>query len=82
MATLAAAHEPADLYQLGFRLYEQFRPGADWRVGLGSEGRAGSEEGASLGANGLDRAPRAPITDNLGRAAARPFFVEAGTYFS
>ena len=25
MATLAAAHEPADLYRLGFRLYEQFR---------------------------------------------------------
>ena len=26
MAVLAAAHEPADLYRLGFRLYEQFRP--------------------------------------------------------
>jgi hypothetical protein len=35
MAELAAAHEPADLYRRGFRLYEQFRPGvpaekADW----------------------------------------------------
>src|SRR4051812_24345535 len=28
MAELAAAHEPADLYRRGFRLYEQFRPGA------------------------------------------------------
>jgi hypothetical protein len=27
MAELAAAHEPADLYRRGFRLYEQFRPG-------------------------------------------------------
>jgi hypothetical protein len=27
MAELAAAHEPADLYLRGFRLYEQFRPG-------------------------------------------------------
>ena len=26
MATLAAAHEPADLCRLGFRLYELFRP--------------------------------------------------------
>ena len=26
MAELAAAYEPADLYRLGFRLYEQFRP--------------------------------------------------------
>jgi hypothetical protein len=26
MAELAAAHEPADLYRRGFRLYEQFRP--------------------------------------------------------
>jgi hypothetical protein len=37
MAALAAAHEPADLYRLGFRLYEQFRPvmptdGSDWRA--------------------------------------------------
>jgi hypothetical protein len=26
MAELAAAHEPADLYRRGFRMYEQFRP--------------------------------------------------------
>jgi hypothetical protein len=26
MANLAAAHEPADLYRRGFRLYERFRP--------------------------------------------------------
>jgi hypothetical protein len=26
VAELAAAHEPADLYRRGFRLYERFRP--------------------------------------------------------
>ena len=47
---LAAAHEPADLNRRGFRLYEAFRPGCRPASGMGSEGRARSDEGASLGA--------------------------------
>ena len=39
MATLAAAHEPADLYRLGFRLYEQFRPAVPTgKSGWGAKG--------------------------------------------
>ena len=39
MAVLAAAHEPADLYRLGFRLYEQFRPAVPTgESGWGSKG--------------------------------------------
>ena len=39
MAVLAAAHEPADLYRLGFRLYEQFRPAVPTgELGWGSKG--------------------------------------------
>ena len=40
-AELAAAHEPADLYRRGFRLYEQFRPGVPaGRVKIGARPRA------------------------------------------
>ena len=39
MAVLAAAHEPADLYRLGFRLYEQFRPAVPTgELGWGAKG--------------------------------------------
>ena len=39
MAVLAAAYEPADLYRLGFRLYEQFRPAVPTgELGWGAKG--------------------------------------------
>ena len=54
MAELAAACEPADLSWRGFRLYEQFRPAVPTgESGLGSEGRAGFEEGAGAGVDRL-----------------------------
>ena len=79
MAVLAAAHEPADLYRLGFRLYEQFRPAVPTgEFGLGSEGRAGSEEGASLDAKGLDRTPRTQHHRRSGAGCGSPFFFTGG----
>src|SRR3954452_24272130 len=39
MAELAAAHEPADLYRRGFRLYEQYRPSVPvGETGWGAKG--------------------------------------------
>ena len=40
MAELAAAHEPADPYRRGFRLYEPFRPAVPaGQVGGGAKGQ-------------------------------------------
>ena len=74
MAELAAAHEPADLYRRGFRLYEQFRPAVPaGELGWGAKGELDLSEGARLRANGLGQAEQTLAKEIGGGLRPAPF---------